>query len=119
MFTPVYLFLIPSFDPRPGVSFFSRLREIDLVGTIIIIGTFIAGCMAINFGGIIYAWGSWRIILLFVLSGVFCAIFILQQAFAIFTTKEMRLFPVELMKSKEMIILAVQTSCSGTALLVP
>lgn len=119
MFTPVYLFLIPSFDPRPGVSFFSRLREVDLIGTTIIIGTFIAGCMAINFGGIIYAWGSWRIILLFVLSGVFCVIFILQQAFAILTTKEMRLFPVELMKSKEMIILAVQTSCSGTALLVP
>ncbi|KFY81031.1 hypothetical protein V499_00190 [Pseudogymnoascus sp. VKM F-103] len=119
VFTPVYLFLIPSFDPRPGVSFFSRLREIDLVGTIIIIGTFIAGCMAINFGGIIYAWGSWRIILLFALSGVFCVIFMLQQAFVIFTTKEKRLFPVELMKSKEMIILAVQTSCSGTALLVP
>lgn len=75
--------------------------------------------MAINFGGSIYEWNSGRIIGLFVTSGVLFILFGVQQGLTILTTIEQRIFPVEFLKSKIMLILFAESACSSTATLLP
>jgi MFS family permease len=118
-FAPVYIFLLPSFDPRPGVPQLKRLREIDVIGSILILGAFLSLIMGINFGGLVYAWNSGSIIALFVVSGILFIIFGLQQVFTLFTTEENRIFPVQFVYSRTMVILFIQTAAASTASFVP
>ena len=110
---------MPRSDPRPGVAIKSRLREIDYLGTILIAGAYVSGVMAINFGGSVYAWNSGRIIGLFVCSGVLFILFGIQQSFTILTTIERRIFPVEFLKNKLLVILYAETACGSTATFMP
>ncbi|EED15781.1 MFS drug efflux transporter, putative [Talaromyces stipitatus ATCC 10500] len=116
---PVYLFLIPNIDPRKGAGFMDRIREIDLVGSILNLGAFLSGIMAISFGGLTWAWNSGKIIGLFVCSGVLFTLFGIQQAYVIFTTAERRILPIEFFKSRTMLVLFASTSAAGTACFVP
>ena len=67
---PVYLFMLPNVDPRRGNSLASRARELDFVGTILLVGAFCSGVMAVSFGGVMYQWNSGRIIGRFCCSGL-------------------------------------------------
>jgi len=115
----VYILLLPTFDPRPGVKFFKRLEEMDFVGGIILIGAFVSGTMAISFGGIVYAWNSGQTIALFVVSGVLFIAFGLQQEWAILTTVERRIFPVQFLRSRSMILLFAEASCAAAVMVTP
>ena len=114
LFAPIYLLYLPSRDPRPGASYISRWREIDSVGTILQIGAFISGIMAVSFGGVLYNWDSATIIALFVLSGVLFILLGLQQSFTILTTIKRRVFPVPYVLDKEMSILFAQIAAAST-----
>jgi len=114
LFAPIYLLYLPSRDPRPGATLGSRCREIDSVGTILQIGAFISGIMAISFGGVLYNWNSATIIALFVLSGVLFVLLGLQQSFSILTTLARRVFPVHYVLNKEMTILFAQIAAAST-----
>ncbi|KAI9650914.1 hypothetical protein NHQ30_000949 [Ciborinia camelliae] len=116
---PVYLFLLPNYDPRPGVPFLHRAKEVDYLGGLLIIGAFVSGVMAVSFGGVTYPWNSGKIIGLFVCSGCLFIIFGLQQVFTIFTTTSRRIFPIEFLKSRTMLILFAMTSAGGTAVFIP
>jgi hypothetical protein len=120
---PVYLFMLPSPDPRPGVSFFARLREIDFIGAPLMLGAITCFTMAINFGGILYEWNSGSEIALFVVAGVLFIVFGLQQAFCIGTTKERRMFPVDMITSRKyartVIIMFCVTAAGGCAIFLP
>ncbi len=96
-----------------------RFEELDFVGTIILIGAFVSGVMAISFGGIIYAWNSGQTIALFVVSGVLFIVFGIQQEWHILTTVERRIFPVQFLRSRSMIILFAEASCAASAMVVP
>ena len=101
---PYYFFVLPSHPPRPGTKIPQRLREVDWLGALLLIGTFICGLMAISFGGALYNWNSSQIIGLFVGFGVLLILFSVQQALCILTTKDLRLFPVECLKRYEMLV---------------
>ena len=89
------------------------------MGALLILGAFVSGVMAINFGGVVYAWSSGRIIGLFVTSGVLFILFGLQQSFSVLTTPDRRIFPLEFLKSRTMLILFTCTACASTATFVP
>ncbi|MCJ1404442.1 hypothetical protein MMC11_007667 [Xylographa trunciseda] len=110
----VYIFLIPAQNPRPGASVLSRLGEIDWAGAILNAGAAVALVMGIAFGGGLYAWLSGQIIALLVCGGVLGFTFVLQQYYAILTTKTNRLFPVRYLRSLEMTVFALQISCGIT-----
>ncbi|KAL9110819.1 MAG: hypothetical protein Q9227_004619 [Pyrenula ochraceoflavens] len=112
-FSPVYFLYLPSQDPRPGVSYFKLLGEIDWIGTLLQIGAFTSGIMAISFGGLIFNWSSGQTIGMFVCSGVCFILFGIQQENAIFTTKERRVFPVHYVRNKEMCILFSQIAAAS------
>jgi MFS family permease len=113
---PVYVFLLPASKPRPHDSNAALWRTLDWVGVVLSIGAFLTGTMAIAFGGIIYAWNSAPVISLFVVSGSLFIAFGVQQAKAWFTTKELRLFPVQFVHDKDMCILFASIG-AGTALI--
>ncbi|KAF7593904.1 hypothetical protein BBP40_010606 [Aspergillus hancockii] len=116
---PVYLFMLPNKDPRPGVSQRDRAREMDYMGGILTIGAMVSGVMAVSFGGVIYAWNSGRIIGLFCCSGVLFILLGLQQVFTIFTSVSRRVLPVEFFKSRTVLILFAATAAGGTCIFVP
>jgi len=116
---PVLLFLLPTYDPKPQTTHLNRWREMDFVGAIILIGAFISGVMAIGFGGILYAWNSGQIIACFVLSFVLFVVFAVQQELAIFTTPARRIFPVQFLRHRTMLILFAETSCAACGVVVP
>ena len=114
VFAPIYFLYLPSRDPRPGASFLSRCREIDYLGTLLQVGAFVSGIMAISFGGVLYAWNSATTIALFVLSGVLFILLGLQQTFTVLTTLARRVFPVQYVMHKEMAILFAQIAAAST-----
>ena len=111
---PIYVFLLPSYDPRPGVPYAERLRHLDYLGTLLIIGACVSGVMAISFGGVIYSWNSGQTIGLFVCSGVLFILFGIQQVYLIFTSLEHRIFPVHFLANKTLVVLFMQTACGVT-----
>ncbi|KAJ3961878.1 hypothetical protein N0V92_001442 [Colletotrichum tropicale] len=120
---PVYLWMLPSPDPQPGASLWQRLKKIDWVGAPLMLGAIICFTMGISFGGVMYDWDSGQEIALFVVAGVLFIVFGLQQAYCIGTTKERRLFPVELIVSRKyyrtIILMFCITASGGCAIFVP
>ncbi|KAI9708713.1 MAG: hypothetical protein M1820_003668 [Bogoriella megaspora] len=94
---PVFLFLVPSIDPQPGVSLKARLKNVDWLGMILLAGSTTALIMGICFGGVVYPWNSARIIALFVVAFVLTVIFAIQQGLNILTKHPV--FPVSLVKN--------------------
>ena len=119
LMAPVYVFLIPGFEPAPGRTAIDCLKEIDFVGTFLSIGTLVSLVMAINFGGVLFAWSSGQIIALFAIAGVLFVIFCVQQGLALFTTKEGRLFPIVFLRNKEAVLLFILTAAFNSAAFIP
>ncbi|DAA72516.1 TPA_exp: putative MFS drug efflux transporter [Trichophyton benhamiae CBS 112371] len=95
---PVYLFLLPSLQPQPDskIRVMDKLKKLDIVGSLILVGAFVAGVIGLNFAGALYPWNAPGIIAALVLGAVGFIVFGIQQSYCIFTTEETRLFPVEL-----------------------
>ncbi|KAF2877954.1 major facilitator superfamily domain-containing protein [Massariosphaeria phaeospora] len=79
VFAPAWLFLLPSNDPRPGVSYKQRIAEMDYAGTVLSMGALTTFILAINWGGATYPWVSGRVIGLFVTSSVLFVLLGIQQ----------------------------------------
>jgi MFS family permease len=116
---PVYIFMLPNIDPRPGVSLRHRAREMDYLGAILMIGASVSLVMAISFGGVEYPWKSGTIIGCFCCSGVLFILLGVQQVGPYFTTVARRIFPVEFFKSRTVLILFAITAAGGTAIFHP
>ncbi|OJD18667.1 hypothetical protein AJ78_01363 [Emergomyces pasteurianus Ep9510] len=119
LFAPVYLFLIPGFDPRGSQKILSRFRDFDYIGGILSVAVLACIIMAINFGGPMYDWDSAQIIVLFVLSGVLTVAFGFQQVFCFMTKEEHRMFPVSFLKMKEAVLLFICMAASNAGGFVP
>lgn len=116
---PVYIFMLPTADPRPGVTIKDRAREMDYMGALLTLGAFVSGVMAISFGGVTYAWNSATVIGLFCCSGVLFILLGTQQVYTVFTSTSRRIFPIEFFKSRTILILFAMTAAGGTAIFIP
>ncbi|KAL7907494.1 major facilitator superfamily domain-containing protein [Trichoderma velutinum] len=119
LFAPVYIWLIPSFKPRPGVKVASLLREFDFLGTILSVGAIMSLFMAINFGGALYAWGSGQTIALFVTSSVLFLGFGIQQHLSLFSSVTARIFPCQFLRNFNAVLLYICASAINTSAFVP
>ncbi|KAK0249023.1 hypothetical protein LTR91_001057 [Friedmanniomyces endolithicus] len=115
LFSPVYLFVTPSYDPRPDLSVRQKLGTVDWVGASLVTAMWVLFITTIAFSGSTFAWDSASSIALWVVSGATLLAFAAQQYFAIFTTPAKRLFPVHFLKSRSLIMLYIATACSSTA----
>jgi MFS family permease len=105
VFGPIFIFLLPHYRPQTGVGFLKRVKQIDWLGAVLELGGTLSGILAISFGGTVYSWRSGRTISLFVTSGVCMILFFLQQYFAIMTSKTGRIFPLQLFRSKTVVLI--------------
>ncbi|KAF7862677.1 hypothetical protein EAF04_007550 [Stromatinia cepivora] len=113
------LLLTPSFDPQPDLDILHKVRHVDWIGSLLNAGLFISFVIALTFGGANWAWDDGRTIGTFVACSVIFILFAIQQQFCIFTTPEDRLFPIQFLKSRTMLLLFICTAAAGTALCVP
>ena len=114
---PIYLFLVPPFDPQPGKSITERFKGFDYIGAVLSIGAQVALIMAINFGGSQWPWNSGRIIALFVISGILFLIFAIQQSF--WKNAATRMFPVHFIRNKEAILLFIAAAACNACAFIP
>jgi MFS family permease len=115
---PAYIFYLPSIHPSQGVSVRARIAHLDFVGFLLGTGTWVTFLMAISMAGGQWEWDDGRTIATFVVFGVTLVAYVLQQAFALFTTKAHRAFPVHLLRERTQILLFIQTSAGITTLYV-
>ncbi|KAI0193806.1 major facilitator superfamily domain-containing protein [Astrocystis sublimbata] len=73
--------LKPSRHPHPPASAWEQIRRLDPLGTFFFVPSIVSLLIALQWGGSTYAWGNWRIIVLFVLFGVLLFAFIAVQVF--------------------------------------
>ncbi len=117
--SPVFLLFLPSIHPVQGVSIRARLAKLDFIGFILNAGVWTSFTIAlIMAGGQWKEWNDGRTIAIFVVFGVLLIIYIIQQYFTIFTTKDTRAFPAHLLRSPTQILLYIATSGNVTTLFV-
>ena len=115
LLAPVYLFVTPSYNPRPDLSNKQKLRSIDWLGALLVAAVYVIPITTIAFAGSTFAWGSETSIALWVVFGLVLVLLIVQQYFALLTTPENRLFPIHFLKSRSLVLLYVVTACASTA----
>ncbi|KAE8553907.1 hypothetical protein TMatcc_006607 [Talaromyces marneffei ATCC 18224] len=115
---PVYFLMIPALQTAKG-SIISRWKQVDFLGTILVVGLLISCLMAINFGGILYPWDSGQIIALFVVTGVLTIAFAVQQAFCLGTTPNNRSFPAQFLRNPQVLLIFAAEICAITLTFIP
>ncbi|GAP82656.1 putative mfs drug efflux transporter protein [Rosellinia necatrix] len=93
---PMSVFSIPSAPPMSDKTQLEKLKLIDWVGWFLSLAGMVLLVIAINLGGVDFAWNSGAIIALFVVSISLLIVFVCQQHFCILTTREQRLLPTHL-----------------------
>jgi hypothetical protein len=90
-----------------------KLARFDWLGGILNGAVLVIFMIVVSFSGSTYAWDSGASIALWVVFAVCLIAYIAQQYFAIFTTKENRIFPVHFLKNRSLVLLYIATA--GTA----
>lgn len=115
---PVYIFCLPSIHPSKGVSVRARIVRLDFVGFLLGAGVWVTFLLALSMAGAQWDWKDGRTIATFVIFGVALITYILQQHFALFTTKAHRAFPVHLLRERTQVLLYIETAAGITTLYV-
>jgi hypothetical protein len=118
-FLPISFFLLKSNNPQPNRSLQDKISHFDWIGLVLNAGMYTAFVMVFTFAGAQYAWDNGRIIALFVVFGVLIIVFGIQQTYCIGTTVESRIFPVDFVKRRTMVLLYTLTASLATTLFVP
>ncbi|KAM3538734.1 hypothetical protein ARSEF1564_008340 [Beauveria bassiana] len=118
IFAPVYIFIMPTFQPRPTMTVRDKFQAYDNLGTLLSVAGLFCPVMAVNFGGTLYSWGFGQIIALLVLAGMLLISFGLQQSFSFMTNFESRLLPCQLISQREPVLLFVLMAANNCASMV-
>lgn len=112
---PIYLLYLPSVraDRRHALEV---LKEVDFCGWFLTALSWVLFSVCFTLAGSRWAWGSGPNIALLVVWIVVFLATIIQQYFAIFTTKERRLFPGHLVVSRTQSLLFVVMAASASSL---
>jgi len=110
------LFLIPSKNPFPNLSFWHRAKNIDWIGALLATVCLALFTLALSFGGNQFAWNSGVVISFFVVSGVLGILFMLSQTIIPGNTKQKRLFPAHYFLRKDMVLLSAATGAGTCAM---
>ena len=109
VFAPIILFLLPAKDLQPNTSFKDKLKQNDFLGIVVWTGWNVAFAMAIDFGGIVFAWNSASEIALWTMVVVLMVVFVLTQKFHPFVTARNKLYPAHLLTNWKLVNLQWQT----------
>ncbi|KAL1887295.1 hypothetical protein Sste5346_010311 [Sporothrix stenoceras] len=116
--SPFYIFALPSIPRQAHIPFLTKLRQLDCLGMVLAAGMYVSLALSLSFAGTQWSWSSARVIVLLVLSAVLFIVLAATQYWTILTSVHYRLFPVQFLASREMVVLFVLTACVGAALFV-
>ncbi|CAG8510965.1 11091_t:CDS:2 [Ambispora leptoticha] len=94
---PSLLLLLFTTLKLPGVqgSLCDKLKRVDYIGTVLLVGTVIAALLAVTWGGTKYDWSDARIICLFIVAGILLVMLVVYETkFAIEPTIPPHLFKI-------------------------
>jgi MFS family permease len=117
--TPVIVFILRPNDPAPDTTLGEKLKHMDWVGAVLNAGIFTTFVMAFTFGGAVWPWDDGRTIATIVVFGVLVILFAIQQTYTIFTTREDRIFPIDFLKSRDLVLQYIAMSATATGLFIP
>jgi len=95
--------------PTPPGTIMEKIRKIDFIGTILLVGFSLCLLLGLNWGGTNYPWKSGLIIGLFIASAIFLVLFIIVECFV---AKEPIIPPV-IFRQRNVIISAIGTFTVG------
>lgn len=101
------------------MPFLKKLRSFDVVGAVLWAGFINAFTLVTTFAGTQWPWDDGRTIATWIVFGVLLVLFIIQQRYTIFTTRDNRVFPGHLLSSRSQILLYMGTAATTTNLFVP
>jgi hypothetical protein len=111
--SPIFLFVQPRYNPITQISGPKKLAQIDWAGAFLNASTFVLFILVLAFQGPIWSWSSGGAIALWLLFGASLILYGVQQRFTILTTVERRLFPVDFLKSRTMLLAYFTTAASA------
>ncbi|KAK1999213.1 major facilitator superfamily transporter [Colletotrichum falcatum] len=112
--TALFLAALPPIHLAPGASVVAGLLAIDWTGVVLHVSGFILLCSALIFSGSTWDWSSHSAIVAWVFVGVIYASYLLQQYFCLFTSKENRNVPADLLKNRTVSLVCLATSAAGS-----
>ncbi|KAM0510760.1 hypothetical protein ACHAPE_010558 [Trichoderma viride] len=115
---PIYVLWFPRHNPQPTISAKSKLAAVDWVGAALNASTFSLFMVVLAYAGTTWKWSSGGSIGLWVAFGVSLVSYAAQQTFCIFTSEKNRLFPVQFLKRRTMLLLYFTTASASTSLFV-
>ncbi|KAL5042101.1 hypothetical protein BDW71DRAFT_200833 [Aspergillus fruticulosus] len=92
--------LLLSRNLQPGLTFWNRMKAVDWIGNILVIGVYVSGFMAISFRGTSFAWTSAQEIAIFCASG---ALRIALCVYQVWSDPKNRMFPVHFLKNWDLL----------------
>ncbi|KAF2493034.1 MFS general substrate transporter [Lophium mytilinum] len=118
IFLPALL-ILDSYQPRPDISFRTKFRQMDWLGSLLNAASWTSFVLLFTFGGITWAWDDGRTIALFVLCPLIILAFVITQYFSVLTTPAARIFPADFLRSRTLILLYIGITCCMTCMLIP
>ena len=112
---PLYLFLLPSFDPSAVTPYAKHLAPLDYLGAILSVAALNSLIVAISFSGTNSAWNSGQIITLFGVGSVLCLVYAIQQRLAIHKTTADRILRVLSFNKKALLLFILAAACNAIA----
>ncbi|XP_014555777.1 hypothetical protein COCVIDRAFT_101461 [Bipolaris victoriae FI3] len=116
---PVLVFILPSIDFAKGKSAKQRLDHVDWLGLVVWTGWCVSFFMAVTYGGTLFEWDSYSMIILWVFVGVLAIGFYLTHRFHPFIDVENRLYPSHLLRNFKLGILQFATFAAAAAVYIP
>ncbi|OHF02314.1 major facilitator superfamily transporter [Colletotrichum orchidophilum] len=111
---------LPPIEVGVNTTLVGGLLAIDWFGIVLHMTGFILLCSALIFSGSTWEWSSHSVIMAWAFVGVIYAVYLAQQYFCLFTSKEHRAIPADLLKSRTVSLVGLGTmaagSCYGIAL---
>ncbi|KAI0883505.1 major facilitator superfamily domain-containing protein [Annulohypoxylon maeteangense] len=92
-----------------AIGLVDKFKQLDIPGTVCMVGSLICLLMALQWGGSTYPWNSSRVIVLFVVFGVLLILFLVSQATSI--TGKSRTIPVSVLRNRDIWLAASYAMC--------
>lgn len=115
---PIFIFILPSLHPIREVLIHTRLANLDFVGFVLGAGVWVTFALAFTMAGGQWAWDDGRTVTMFVVFGVVLVAYASQQGLCLFTTRETRSFPVNLLFTRTHFLLYVAMAANDATLFV-
>lgn len=94
------LILEPTRPQNPNLTFWQQLAKLDLTGQLCLMPSVICLLLGLQWGGSVYTWSSWRIIVLFTVFAVLAVAFVLSQ---IIQGPQVALIPGSIIKNRSIV----------------